>query len=267
MKSIANVSANRAGKGLVLFITVFCALFFNNWAHCQEKVLVFAAASTTNAITDIGAAFEKISKVKVSCSFASSSTLAKQIENKAPANIYVSANPKWMDYLEDKGEIEEGTRTELLGNSVVLISPVSSMVEVKIQPGFKLAEILGPGKLAMGDPDHVPAGIYAKQALETLGVWETVKSKVARSKDVRAALALVERAEAPLGIVYSTDAKITEKVRVIGTFPENSHPPVRYPVAIVKGNATKEAMELFGFMKSKEAGEIFEKYGFTFLRD
>lgn len=266
MKSVANDRrACGAGKGLVLFIAVFCALCFNNWAQCQGKILVFAAASTTNAIKEIAAVFEKINNVKVSCSFASSSTLAKQIENKAPANIYVSANPKWMDYLEDKGEIEEGTRIELLGNSVVLISPASSKAEVKIQPGFKLAEILGPGKLAMGDPDHVPAGIYAKQALETLGVWETVKSKVARSKDVRAALALVERGEAPLGIVYSTDAKITEKVKVVGIFPENSHPPVRYPVAIVKGGASKEALELLGFMKGKKAGKIFEKYGFTFL--
>ncbi len=224
---------------------------------------IFAAASTTNAITDIAKLFEQKKKAKVTHSFASSSTLAKQIEQGAPADVFLSANPKWMDYLEKKKMIVPQSRFNLLGNKIVLIAPASSSLKVHISPQFDLAKALGNGKLAMGDPAHVPAGIYGKQALEKLGVWQKVEPNVARAKDVRAALALVERGEAPLGVVYATDAAITKKVKVVGVFPADSHPPIIYPVALVKDRATPVAKEFLDFLKSPEAKGIFEKYGFS----
>lgn len=228
-----------------------------------DSVTVFAAASTTNALTDISKLFEAKDKVKVTHSFASSSTLAKQIEQGAPANVFVSADLKWMDYLAEKKSIEPQSRFDLLGNRIVLIAPASSTAKIVISPKLDLPAILGKEKLAMGDPDHVPVGIYGKQALEKLGMWKGVESKVARAKDVRAALALVEREEAPLGVVYSTDAAITKKVKVVAVFPEDSHPPIVYPVALVKGKATPAAKSYLEFLKTPEAKAIFEKYGFT----
>lgn len=233
--------------------------------HAAETgaVTVFAAASTTNAITDISKMFEAKNKAKVTHSFASSSTLAKQIEQGAPADVFLSADRKWMNYLAEKQSIEPQSRFDLLGNKIVLIAPVSSTVKITVGPKFDLAKVLGNEKLAMGDPDHVPAGIYGKQALIKLEVWKDVESKVARAKDVRAALALVERGEAPLGIVYSTDAAITKKVKVVGVFPEDSHPPIVYPVALVKGKATPIAKSYLEFLKSADAKTVFEKYGFS----
>ncbi len=230
----------------------------------SDKVTVFAAASTTNAITDIAVMFQKKKQGKVTHSFASSSTLAKQIANGAPADVYLSANPKWMNFLVDKKMIEPKTRFDLLGNSIVLIAPKDGPVnKVKIAPKFDLAKLLGDGKLAMGDPAHVPAGIYGKKAMEKLGVWASVEPKVARSKDVRAALALVERGEAPFGQVYATDAAISKKVKVVGVFPKDSHPPIVYPVALVQGHATLSAKGFLEFLKSPEAKSVFQKYGFT----
>lgn len=228
-----------------------------------DSVTVFAAASTTEALTKITELFETQKRGKVILSFASSSTLAKQIENGAPAHIYISANEKWMNYMEEKKLIDPATRFNLLGNRLVLIAPLKSNVKVEIGPDFPLAKLLGDEHLAMGDPDHVPAGIYGKQALEKLGVWKDVEPKVARAKDVRAALMLVEREEAPLGIVYATDAAITDKVRVIATFPEDSHPPIVYPSALIAGNETAAAKDFLAFLKSGEARAVFEKYGFT----
>jgi molybdate transport system substrate-binding protein len=170
-----------------------------------------------------------------------------------------------MDYLEERGEIESRTRVELLGNRLVLIAPTEYPEKVKIKPGFNISDLLGDSRLAMGDPDHVPAGIYARQALESLGVWDGLKDKAARSKDVRAALALVERGEARLGVVYSTDARITDKVVVVGLFPEETHPPIRYPAAIIKGRSSSEAKEFMEFLKSDHGARIFGKYGFTSL--
>jgi molybdate transport system substrate-binding protein len=227
------------------------------------SVTIFAAASTTNAITDISKLFAEKNKAKVTHSFASSSTLAKQIEQGAPADVYLSANPKWMNYLAEKQSIEPQSRFDLLGNRIVLIAPASSTVKITVGPKFDLAKVLGNDKLAMGDPDHVPAGIYGKQALVKLGVWKDVEPKVARAKDVRAALALVERGEAPLGVVYATDAAITKKVKVVGVFPENSHPPIVYPVALVKGKGTPTAKSYLEFLKSSAAKTVFEKYGFS----
>ena len=231
--------------------------------QAADSVMVFAAASTTNAVTDIGALFVKKNIGRFVPSFASSSTLAKQIEKGAPANVFLSANEKWMNYLEEKKLIDPSSRFDLLGNRIALIAPADSDVKVKIAPDFDLAKILDDGKLAMGDPDHVPAGIYGKQALEKLGVWDNVKDKVVRAKDVRSALVLVERGEAPLGVVYTTDAAITDKVKIVGIFPEDSHPPIVYPVALVAGNENPTARSFLEFLKTPEAKAVFEKYGFT----
>lgn len=232
-------------------------------ARAGEKVTVFAAASTTNAVTDIGRLFAREKSGRMVASFASSSTLAKQIENGAPANVYISANPQWMDYLEKRKMVDADSRFNLLGNRIVLIAPADSSQHVIIARGFPLAAMLKANELAMGNPAHVPAGIYGKQALQNLGVWESVRSRVARAKDVRAALALVERGEAPLGVVYATDAAITKKVRVVGVFPDDSHPPIVYPAALVTGNETPAARRFLAFLRTPAATAVFEKYGFT----
>ncbi len=233
-------------------------------AEQSNSVIVFSAASTTNAVSDIGKLFAGQKMGEVLPSFASSSTLAKQIENGAPANVYISANKKWMDYLEEKKMIDANSRFDLLGNRIVLIAPADSEIDkVAIGAGIDLAGLLRDGRLAMGDPDHVPAGIYGKQALEKLNAWESIKDKVARAKDVRAALALVERGEALLGVVYATDAAITDKVKVVGVFPEDSHPPIVYPAALVAGGETPAAKTFLDFLKTPEAKNVFEKYGFT----
>jgi molybdate transport system substrate-binding protein len=229
-----------------------------------DMVTVFAAASTTNAFNEIGELFEKRNLGGFLPSFAASSTLAKQIENGAPAGVYVSANKKWMDYLEKKGVIVPASRFDLLGNRIVLVAPAESPLDnVDITPNFRLGELLNGGYLAMGDPGHVPAGIYGKQALEALGVWDEVSTRIARQKDVRSALSLVERGEVSLGLVYATDAAITDRVKVVGVFPENSHPPIVYPVALVNGNETPVAERFLAFLKTGYARDVFEKYGFT----
>ena len=252
---------NMALSILGLFLCIaYCAAAL---ADEPAAVTVFAAASTTNALTDIGRLFGENQLGRFIPSFAASSTLAKQIEQGAPADIFISANPKWMDYLQQRGLLAPGTRFNLLGNRLVLIAPKEGKAGISIAPGFDLAGLLGTDKLAMGDPDHVPAGIYGKQALESLGIWQAVAPKVARCKDVRAALVLVERAEAPLGIVYATDAAISRKVKVIGTFPENSHAAITYPVAVLAGRETYTARAFLRFLKSPQATAIFNRYGFS----
>ena len=229
-----------------------------------SEVVVFAAASTTNVLTEIGQTYAARKLGHIKPSFASSSTLAKQIGNGAPADLYLSANQKWMDYLEGKNLLVKGSRVDLLSNRIVLIAPVdSSLKTIKIEPGFSLIDYLGnDGRLSIGDPVHVPAGMYGQQALENLGVWNEVKQRVAPMKDVRAALVLVERAETPLGLVYATDAAISKKVRVVGTFPSKSHPPIVYPTAVVAGGKRDAAAEFLNFLKTPTARAVFVKYGF-----
>jgi molybdate transport system substrate-binding protein len=248
-----------------VMMLLFCCLPMVVSAAEPESVTVFAAASTTNAVSDIAKMFEQKGLGKVVPAFASSSTLAKQIENGAPANVFVSADEPWMTYLVDRKVIEPGTRFDLMGNKLVLVAPADSSIQVKIGPELDLAKLLGNGRLAVGDPDHVPAGIYAKAALEKLGMWTKVKDKLARAADVRAALALVERGEAPLGIVYSTDAAITSKVKVVGVFPADSHPKIVYPAALIAGKASPVARRFLEFLKTPEAKAVFAKYGFTSL--
>jgi molybdate transport system substrate-binding protein len=229
-----------------------------------DEVVVFAAASTTNAVTEIGQMFTAKSGTAVKSSFASSSTLAKQIEQGAPAQIFISADQKWADYLDQKKLLAAGSRSNLLGNSLVLIAPSDTKSpDLKIEQGFDLVAALQGGRLSVGDPDHVPAGIYAKEALTNLGVWPVLEPRLARQNDVRAALALVERGEAPFGIVYSTDASVSKGVKVIGTFPASSHKPVSYPVALVAGHDTPAAKAFLEFLKSPAAKAVFKKYGFV----
>ena len=229
----------------------------------DSPVNVFAAASTTDAVTEICKMFEAEGLGKAVPVFASSSTLAKQIENGAPASVFISANVKWMDYLAERKMIVADSRADLLGNRIVLIAPADSTLKVDIKPGFSLLPYLGDGRLSMGDPDHVPAGMYGKDALKKLGAWDEVESHVAAAKDVRAALALVERGEAPLGEVYSTDAAISKKVKVVGVFPEDSHPPIVYPVALIQGADTPQAKAFFEFLKGPKAKAVFEASGFS----
>ena len=245
-----------------LIVILFMA---NPSAYGSEKtpVMFFAAASTTNAVTDVTALFIKTTGIEVTVSFAASSTLAKQIQNGAPANIYISANKKWMDFLEEKKLIDIASRFDLLSNQIVLISPKDSPIRIEISNQSDLGGILGKGRMAIGDPSHVPAGMYVKQALENLGLWHQVKNNLAPAKDVRSALALVERKEVPLGAVYATDAAISSKVHIAGSFPENTHSPITYPVALVAGNATLSARQFLEFLKTPEAAAIFKAYGFS----
>lgn len=226
-------------------------------------VLVYAAASTTDAVKAVIAAYEPPPGVRVRASFASSSTLARQIDNGAPASLYISANTKWMDWLAARKRIVPGSRLDLLRNALVLIAPAKSNADIRIAPGFDLAGALGDGRLALGDPDHVPAGIYAKQALTALGVWHAVARKTARAADVRAALALVQRGEAPFGVVYATDARATAKVRVVDRFPSASHAPIVYPLALVAGKDTTEARAFAAFLTSTRSRAIFAGFGFV----
>lgn len=226
-----------------------------------ETITVFAAASLKDALDENVKAYRAASSDRIVVSYAASSALAKQIEAGAPADLFISADLQWMDYLAQKRLIKTSTRRNLLRNRLVLIAPADSKVSVNIAPGFPLARLLGNGRLAMANPDAVPAGIYGKAALEALGVWKDLQSKLAAAENVRAALVLVSRGEAPFGIVYRTDAAVDPKVRVVGLFPENTHPPIIYPVA--ETIAAKPATAAFeGWLNKPEAREIFKKYGF-----
>jgi molybdate transport system substrate-binding protein len=235
-------------------------------ALAQDKSLtVFAAASMKNALDDINVAYTAKSGVRITVSYAASSALAKQIEQGAPADVFVSADTDWMDYAIGKKTIKEPTRINLLGNSIVLIAPKDSKIgNVTIGPGFDLSKMAGNGRIATGDVKAVPVGKYAKAALEKLGAWQAVESKFAMAENVRAALTLVARNEAVLGIVYSTDAKVDPGVRVVGTFPADTHPAIIYPVAATT-TAKPETADYLAFLRSSAAKAIFEKYGFKFL--
>lgn len=228
------------------------------------KITVFAAASLTNAMQDIAQAYKKERHVEVVSSFASSSTLARQIEAGAPADLFISADQKWMDYAVDKKSIDTASRTTLLGNSLVVVAPkASDRGDIAINDKTDWVSLLQGGRLAVGDPDHVSAGIYAKEALQKLGAWETLSPKLAPAEDVRGALALVERNEAPLGIVYGSDAVASKGVKVVGTFPEDSHKKVEYPLAIVDGHKNATVTAFYDYLKGPEASAIFKRYGFT----
>lgn len=233
-------------------------------AIAAENITVFAAASLTNALQDIASEYEKGNDVKIVSSFASSSTLARQIEQGAPADLFISADQQWMDYASEKKTIDTGSRVTLLGNDLVLVAPTESKPQpVNISKTTDWKSLLKGQRLAVGDPDHVPAGIYAKEALQNLGAWDQLSPLMARSNSVRAALALVERNETPYGIVYGSDAIASKKVTVVGIFPKESHKPVEYPLAIVTDHNNARVKAFYDYLKGPEAVAVFKKYGFA----
>ena len=233
------------------------------------KVTVFAAASLKNVMDEAAAAYQAESGTVTTASYAASSALAKQIEQGAPADLFFSADLDWMKYLTERHLIAEGTETSLLVNELVLIVPADAgKAPATIDEKFDLKGLIGDGRLAVGQVDSVPAGRYTKAALTHLGMWDMAQPKLAQVDNVRAALALVARGEAPAGIVYATDAKVEPKVAVLGTFPETSHPPIIYPVALTVDGAKNEAAKgLLGWLKGPKAKAIFEKAGFTIKAD
>jgi len=262
--SIYNDPACRSGA-IRNFICRFCllALYTLSTAVCAEQpVRVFAAASLTNALNDIGAAWQKAGHPKPSLAYGSSSTLAKQVEAGAPADVLASADLTWMDYLDQRGWVVANTRSNLLGNELVLIVPKGKQFPVQMKTGFDIAGAFD-GKLCTGEPGVVPVGIYARQALESLHWWSSLQGRIVGTDDVRTALAFVERGECPLGIVYATDAKISDKVEVLDRFPDGSHKPIVYPFAAVK-NSRPEATAFLKYLQSSPtAAAIFEHYGFV----
>ena len=252
--------------GVVLSLTLSVGSAAWSLAAHAADVTVLAAASLTDALGQIDADFEKASGDKVKAAFGGSSALAKQLEKGAPADLFISADVPWMDYVAEKNLIDPASRTNLLGNHLVLVAPPSSAETVTIDQNYDLAGALKGGKLSVADTAAVPAGKYAKASLEKLGLWSKVEGSLAQGENVRAALALVERGEAPLGIVYQTDAMVA-KVKVIGTFPDDSHPPIIYPVALtVQGAKSGAAKAYIEYLKSDAAKAVFEKAGFVILK-
>jgi molybdate transport system substrate-binding protein len=251
---VAGVRELVAGMLLALVSGTLCA---------QDKAVVFAAASLANAMSEASTQFEKDSGIKVVHSFASSASLAKQIEAGAPAGVFVSANAKWMNYLESRNRIDTASRRNWLGNRLVLVVPAGKAFTVKFEPGYDLAAAF-EGRLCTGNVESVPAGIYARQALNSLGWWNGIKRRIVGTEDVRAALAFVARGECTAGIAYESDARISDKVEIAAVFPENSHEPVVYSLALVSaGNA---AREYWKFLQGPAVAPIFERHGFRVLK-
>lgn len=238
---------------------VLCLLGWASPAQA-EQVLVFAAASTRDAVLEAIEAHGG----EVVASFAASSTLARQIENGAPAALFLSANAAWMDRLEALDLLEAGSRQDRLGNRLALLAAPDAVVpQGPIAPGFPLTDWLGDGRLALADPDHVPAGRYARAALESLGVWQTVARSSVRAPHVRAALALIERGETPLGIVYESDVRVCPSCQVVGLLPAESHPAIRYPLALIEGQGGEAARAFHAFLLTETAAMIFRRHGFA----
>jgi molybdate transport system substrate-binding protein len=249
------------GLGLILWLPL-CSLTSIAAGTNKPPITVFAAASLTNVVQELGDGFAKETSIPIRFSFAASSALARQIENGAPADVFFSADLEWMDYLQTRNLIRHDTRHNVLSNRLVLIAPTDSKIKLKIEPGFHLAEALGQGRLATGDPDAVPVGRYAREALTTLGVWNDVANRLVRADSVRSALAFVDRGEAPLGIVYETDALIDERVRVVDVFPVNSHLPIVYPIALTS-EARPEAAKFVEYLRGPAGDVAFKAHGFT----
>ncbi|MEO6380347.1 MAG: molybdate ABC transporter substrate-binding protein [Caulobacteraceae bacterium] len=253
---------DRLRRGVLLALALAAAVSSASVA-AHAGPLVFAAASLREAMNEAADSFAATGAAKPVVSFAGSSTLAKQIENGAPADLFVSADEAWMDYLAEKKLIVPASRAPFLSNKLVLIAPAGQPLKVDIKRGFPLAKLLGDGRLAMADPNSVPAGRYGKAALIKLGAWPAVEAKVAQAEDVRAALTFVERGEARAGIVYSTDAQASQKVTVVGVVPAGSHPPISYPLALVAGRSNADAAKFRAYLLSAKGKAIFAKHGFT----
>jgi molybdate transport system substrate-binding protein len=246
-------------------LLLICAASSAPLGYCADvqpaSITVFGAASLTNALQDLGDAFTKETAVDVKFSFAASSALAHQIENGARADVFFSADVDWMDYLQARNLIQAATRHDAVGNRLVLIAPIDSAIALKIAPHFPLAAALGGSRLATGDPDAVPVGRYAQSALASLGIWDEVSGRLIRADSVRSALAFVDRGEAPLGIVYETDARIDKNVRVVDVFPATSHAPIVYPVALT-ASARPAAAKFVAFVRGPSGDAVFKAYGF-----
>ena len=255
--------AMRAGLNRVVLAAAIC--LGAGGAKADEPLVVFAAASLKTALDAVNVACAADVGETAKISYAGSSALAKQIEESAPADVFLSADLDWMQYLSDRKLVKPATETKLLGNRIVLVAPADSTAAATIAPGFDLASLLGDGRLAMANVDAVPAGKYGKASLEALGVWASVEGKVAQAENVRAALALVSTGEAPLGIVYATDANADKGVRVVGAFPQDSHPPIVYPVAQLAGSTDEDAPAFLACLQSAKAKALFEAEGFTYL--
>ena len=249
-------------RHLAGLVAAACLAACPSLVYGAETITVFAAASLKNALDEAAQAYEKRSGNKIVVSYAASSALARQIESGAPADAFISADLDWMDYLSGKNIIKPETRVNLLKNSLVLIAPSKSTVKMEVVPGFPLARLLGNERLAMANPDSVPAGRYGKAALVSLGVWDSVQSKVAPTENVRAALALVSRGEAPFGIVYRTDAFADKGVRIVAEFPADSHPAIIYPAAQIRESRSAAAADFLKYLAAPTAQSIFAKYGF-----
>ena len=247
--------------GISLFLTLASTLTL---ADTDKKVVIFAAASLTNAIDEISNNYEKESNIQIQTSYASSSTLAKQIENGAPADIFISADTKWMNYLKEKKALNEPSITNLLNNNLVLISPKGKSFKVDMNPSFNFNSAFN-GKLCTGEIESVPVGIYAKQALKSLNWFDKVKSRIVGTQDVRAALVLVERGECDAGIVYETDAKVSDRVEIMSSFPYGSHEAIVYPVSLTI-RTKSEASDFYQYLKSEKAKAVFIKYGFKLIK-
>jgi len=241
-----------------------CLLLLAPLPAFAADVTVFGAASLADALKEIAANYEKQSGKQVAVSLAASSALARQIEASGGADVFISADLDWMDYLDNKGLIQHDTRADLLGNKLVLVAGKDVSTNINIAPHFDLLGALKGGRLAIADPDSVPAGKYGRTALTSLGVWNSVVNRLVNAENVRVALAYVARGEAPLGIVYETDAKADKNVRIVGVFPENTHQPILYPAALVK-DAKPDARAFLTYLSSPAARAVFEKNGFTFL--
>ena len=235
-------------------------------ARSGKSIIVFAAASLTDALGEIDRAYTAKTGIEVRASFAASSALARQIESGAQAEVFFSADEEWMDYLVQRNLLQAKTRHEVVGNRLVMIAPVDSKAKIDIKPGLSVANVLGNnGRIATGDPDSVPVGKYAQAALTRLGAWDAIAPHLVRAENVRAALAYVARGETPLGIVYSTDAQAEKRVKVVGTFPADSHAPIRYPIAVTT-SATLDGGKYADFVRSTASQEIFRRYGFEPLK-
>lgn len=250
---------------LVTFLSVaaaFSAGVPTAIAANDDDVVVFAAVSLSDAVNEIVARFTSETGIPVRTSFAATSVLARQIEAGASADVFLSADEEWMDYLQTTDLLLPGSRRDLLGNELVLIAPADSDAVVSITEGSDLLAAIGKSRIATGDPDSVPAGRYARAALTKLGVWDPLKPQIIRAENVRVALAYVARGEVPFGIVYLTDARIEKNVRLLGTFPEDSYPPIRYPLALTV-KADENAQKFADYLASRSAMDVFQKYGFT----
>lgn len=255
----------RAGTGITFLFQLVLWLGADAGAYATDSpVRVYAAVSLTNALETIAEAFREETGIPVVSSFAGSSTLARQIERSAPVDLFLSANTAWMDYLESKALIEEGSRTALLGNALVVITPKGEGFDVEARKGFEFARAF-EGRLALGDPSHVPAGIYAKEALKRLGWWKGVKDRLAVGHDARTALAYVERGACPAGVVYATDAAMSSGVAIVARLPRAACHPIEYPVALVKGRGRPAVDRLMKYLQSEAAETVFRSFGFEVL--